>query len=81
LTESQSQQLLQVLTEARQQIIGQAPITQNLGSMSPDQAITIVQQQQALLEQNVNNRIQNILTPEQQTTFRQVFSQYGPIRK
>jgi hypothetical protein len=77
LRESQSAQLLQVLTEARQQIIGQADTTRNLGSMSPDQATTIMQQQQALLEQTVSNRIQNILTPEQQTTFREVFSRYG----
>ena len=54
LSESQSQQLLQVLTDARQQIIGQTGITQNLDSMSPDQAVTIMQQQQVLLQQAVS---------------------------
>jgi hypothetical protein len=35
LSEGQSQQLLQILTEVRRQIVGQSDITQNLGSMSP----------------------------------------------
>ena len=35
LSESQAQQLLKVLTQERQQIIGQSGITQNLASMPP----------------------------------------------
>ncbi len=77
LTESQSQQLLQILTDTRQQIIGQRGITQNLDSLSPDQAVTIMQQQQVLLQQAVGNRVQNVLTPEQARTLQVVFSQHG----
>src|SRR3984893_6756582 len=77
LSESQSQQLLQVLTEERQQIIGQTPIMWNLNSMSPDQAMAVIQQQQALLQQAVGNRVQSILTPEQATMLQGVFSQLG----
>jgi hypothetical protein len=76
LSESQSQQLLEILTQARQQIIGQSAITQNLGSMAPDQAMTVIQQQQALLEQTVNNRVQNILTPDQATLLQGVLSEH-----
>jgi hypothetical protein len=75
LSESQSKQLLQVLTDARQQIIGQAGITQNLNSMSPDQAMNVIQQQEALLQQTVSSRIQNLLTPQQATALQTVFSQ------
>jgi hypothetical protein len=77
LSESQSQQLLQILTDARHQIIGQPGSTQNLDSMSPDQAVTIMQQQQVLLQQAVSNRTQNILTPEQARTLQAVLSQQG----
>jgi hypothetical protein len=75
LSESQSKQLLQILTEARQQIIGQAGITQNLDFMSPDQVMTIIQQQEVLLQQTVGNRIQNLLRPEQAAALQGVFSQ------
>jgi hypothetical protein len=74
LSESQSQQLLQILTEARREIIGQASSAQNLNSMSPDRARTVIQQQQVLLQQTVSDRIQNLLTPEQAATLQEVFS-------
>jgi hypothetical protein len=77
LSESQSQQLLQVLTEERQQIIGQSPIMRNLNSMPPDQAMAVIGQQQALLQQAVGNRVQSILTPEQATLLQGVFSQFS----
>jgi hypothetical protein len=77
LTESQSQQLLQVLTEERQQIIVQSPIMRNLNSLSPEQATAVIQQQQVLLQQAVGNRIQNILTPEQAAMLQGAFSQLG----
>jgi hypothetical protein len=73
LSESQSQQLLQVLVQERQQI--QAGATQNLSSMSPDQAMRALDQQQLLLQQAVSDRVQNILTPEQATTLKAVLSQ------
>jgi hypothetical protein len=75
LSESQSEKLLQVLTQERQQIVGQAVVTQNLGSMSPDQATTAIQQQQVLLQQAVGDRVQNILTPEQGKMLQGVLSQ------
>lgn len=62
LSEGQSQQLSQILTEVRRQIVGQSDITQNLGSMSPGDATAIMQQQQVLLQQTINSRIQNLLT-------------------
>jgi hypothetical protein len=77
LNESQSQQLLKILTDARQQIIGQAGITQNWDSMSPDKAVTIMQQQQVLLQEAVANRVQNMLTPKQASTLQGVLSQQG----
>jgi hypothetical protein len=75
LSENQSQQLVQILTAARQQTIGQAGITQNLSSMSPDQAMTVLQQQQVLLQQAVGNRVQSLLTPEQAATLKGLLSQ------
>ena len=79
LSESQSENLLQVLTQERQQIIGQAAVTGNLGSMSPDQAMTAIQQQQVLLQEAVGDRIQNLLTPEQATMLQQTLSQQVSI--
>ena len=76
LSESESQQLLQILTQARQQIMGQSGVTKNLGSMTPDQAMTAIQQQQALLQQTVRSRVQNILTPDQVTLLQGVLSQH-----
>ena len=74
LSESQSEQLLQVLTESRQQIFGQAGATPNLNSMPPDQAVAAIQRQQALLQQTVGERVQSILTPDQGKTLQGVFS-------
>jgi hypothetical protein len=73
LSESQSEQLLQVLVQERQQI--QAGTAQSLNSMSPDQAIRAIDQQQVLLQQAVSDRVQNILTPEQTTTLKAALSQ------
>jgi hypothetical protein len=73
LSESQSQQLLQVLVQERQQI--QAGTAQNLHSMPPDHAIKALDQQQVLLQQAVSDRVQNILTPEQATVLKAVLSQ------
>jgi hypothetical protein len=72
LSESQSQQLLQILAEARQQTIGQSGITQNLASMSPGDAMAMVQQQQSVLQQTINSRVQNLLTPQQATVLQNV---------
>jgi hypothetical protein len=73
LSDSQSQQLLRVLVQERQQI--QAGTAQSLNSMSPDQAIRAIDQQQVLLQQAVSDRVQNILTPDQATTLQAVLSQ------
>lgn len=81
LSESQAEQLLQILTEERQQIFGQSGITQSLGSMSSEQAMTTIQQQQDLLQQAVNNRIQDVLTAEQRTTLQGILSQYSILPK
>lgn len=75
LSASQSQQLFQILTEARQQIVGQSGIPQNLSTLPPDQAAALIQQQQTLVQQAVNNRIQNLLTPEQASTLQGIMSQ------
>ena len=79
LDESQSQQLLKILGEARQQIIDQSGIAQNLGTMSPDDAITTMQQQQTVLQQTINSRVQNLLTPQQATVLQNVMSQQGML--
>jgi hypothetical protein len=73
LSESQSEQLLQILGQERQQV--QAGMQRNLSSMSPDQAMTAIQQQQVLLQQAVGDRVQNVLTPDQATTLQAVLSQ------
>jgi hypothetical protein len=72
LSESQSQQLLPVLTEARQQIMNPSAI--GVDSMPPDQAMAAIQQHQVLLQQAVDNRVQKILTPEQATLLQHVMS-------
>jgi hypothetical protein len=77
LSGTQSQQLLQILTQARQQIIGQSGITQSLSSLPPDQAMTVIQEQEALLSQTVNDRTQSILTPDQTTLLQGVLSHRG----
>jgi hypothetical protein len=75
LNESQSQQLLQVLTEARQQVMNQSGMrTRNLDLMPPEQAMAVVQQQQALLLQTVRDRTQNVLRPEQSALLEGILS-------
>ena len=64
-----------MLTQARQQIIDRAGVTQNLNSMPPEQANTVIQQQDVLLQQTVQNRIQNLLSPQQAKVLQGVFSQ------
>jgi hypothetical protein len=83
LTETQSQQLLEVLTQARQQIVGQSGVTSNLNPMSPDHAIATIQQQQTLLQQTINNRVQNILTAQQTALLQHALSQraIGPTNQ
>lgn len=81
LSQNQSQQLLQVLTDARQQIAGQGGTGQNLDSLSPSQAVSTMRQQQNLLQQTVSNRVQNILTPQQASTLQSVMSQQGVSSK
>jgi hypothetical protein len=76
LSESQSTQLLQILKQARQQITGQT-VTQNLNSMPPDKAMSVMQQQEDLLWQTVSNRTQNLLSPEQVAALQGVFSHYS----
>ena len=71
LSDSQSQQLFQILTDARAQIQNSIP---NLSSLPPDQALAAIQKQQALLQQTVSDRVQSVLTPEQGKTLQGVFS-------
>jgi hypothetical protein len=75
LTDNQSAKLLQVLTESRQQIFGQSSTMSNLSSIPPDQAVAVIQQKQALLEQTVGERVQSILTPDQEKTLQGAISQ------
>jgi hypothetical protein len=75
LSASQSKQLLQILTDARQQIIVQNGMTRDWDSLSPNQAVSIMRQQQALFQQAVGNRVQNIITPDQARTLQTVLSQ------
>jgi hypothetical protein len=77
LSENQSQQLLQVLTDARQQIVGQGATGQNSDSLSPSQAVANMRQQQNLLQQTVSSRVQNILTPQQASMLQSAMSQQG----
>jgi hypothetical protein len=77
LSDSQAQQLLQVMTEARQQVIGQSGIPPYASSMPPDQTITALQRQQALLQQTVSDRTRNLLTPEQAATLQTVMLQFN----
>jgi hypothetical protein len=72
LSQSQSEQLLGVLRQTRQQIIAPAGTTQNLNSMPPDQAMAVIQQQEVLRQQAVSNQVQNVLTPEQARTLQAV---------
>ena len=81
LSESQSEQLLQVLTSSRGQIFGQPGATSNLNSMSPDQAKAVMQQQHALLQQTVSDRVQSLLTPEQGKTLQGIISRLSPPGK
>lgn len=71
LTDAQSAQLLQILTDARQQIQGGTP---NLSSIPSDQAVAIIQKQQALLQQTVSDRTQSVLTPDQGKALRAAMS-------
>jgi hypothetical protein len=77
LNESQSQRLLQVLTGARQEIVGQPGTAQALTFLPPEQSMAQMQQQQALLQQTVNNRVQNVLTPEQASTLQSVMARFS----
>jgi hypothetical protein len=73
LSDSQSQQVLQVLTEVRQQVMNPSAI--GVGATSPEQARASIREQQVLVQQAVHDRVQNILTPEQSTTLQRVLSQ------
>jgi hypothetical protein len=79
LSENQSAGLLQVLTESRQQILGQAGSTPNLNSMPPDQAIAAMQRQQDLLQQTVSDRVQSLLTPDQGKMLQGAISQLNIV--
>ena len=77
LSASQSQQLFQILTEARQQIVSQSGVPQNMAVLPPGQAAAAIQQQQTLLQQTVSSRTQNLLTPDQGATLQKVMSEFG----
>jgi hypothetical protein len=77
LSASQSRQLFQILTEARQQIVSQSGVLQNLAALPPEQAAAAIEQQQTLLQQTVSNRTQHLLTPEQGATLQSVMSQFS----
>lgn len=74
LSDSQSQQLLQILTDARQQIQGTTP---NLNSLPGDQMLGVIQKQQTLLQQTVSDRVQSVLTPDQGKMLQGAFSRLG----
>jgi hypothetical protein len=71
LSDSQSAQVLQALSDSRQQIFGAMP---NLSSMAPEQAVAAIQQKQTLLQQTVSDRVQSILTPDQGRTLQTIIS-------
>ena len=71
LSDSQSQQLLQILTDARRQIQGTTP---NLNSLPGDQMLGVIQKQQTLLQQTVSDRVQSVLTPDQGKMLQGAFS-------
>jgi hypothetical protein len=76
LNESQSEQLRQVLTETRQQFINQSWIAaQNLDSMPQENVVATIQHQEALLQQAVRDRTQNLISPEQATLLQNILSQ------
>ena len=77
LSETQSEQLLQILTQARQQIIGRSGMTQNLGSMTPDRAMTIIQEQQALNRANCQRPSSEHTNPDQATLLQGVLSHHS----
>jgi hypothetical protein len=74
LNDAQSQQLLQILVDARQQIQG-AP--SNLNSLPGDQALAVIQQQQTLLQQTVSDRVQSVLSPDQGKMLQEAISLPG----
>jgi hypothetical protein len=77
LSASQSQQLFQILTEVRQQIVSQSGVPQNLAALPPERAAAAIRQQQTLLQQTVSNRTQTLLTPEQGAALQRVMSQFS----
>jgi hypothetical protein len=79
LSESQSNDLLEVLGESRKQIFGAAGETSNLNSIPANQAMATVQQQQALLQQTVSDRIQSKLTPDQGKTLQETMARFNNI--
>jgi hypothetical protein len=79
LSQAQSAELLQVLAQVRQQIFDHSGTMPDINSISPGQAMAVIKEQQALLQQTVNSRVQNILTPDQQTVLAGVLSRLNNV--
>jgi hypothetical protein len=70
LTDAQTQQVLQVLGDARRQVMaGPAP-----AAGDANQAVVALQQQQALMNQTVQQRVQGVLSPQQAATLQEVLT-------
>jgi len=78
LSETQSQQLLQILSEERQRVFGTPGVTRNLDNMPREQVQAIMEQDHTRLNQAVTNRVQSVLTPEQSAILQDVFSRFSP---
>ena len=77
LSETQSQQLLQILSEERRRVFGTPGVTRNLDNMPREQVQAIMEQDHTRLNQAVTNRVQSVLTPEQSGILQNVFSRFA----
>ena len=74
LNQSQAEQLINVITEAHQQITNHPGNAEKLKSMSSSDAKAAIKQQKAFVNQTVSDQTQNLVTPQQKKILQDVLA-------
>ena len=80
LSDEQSQQMLQILTEERRKLSAATGNAQSPNSLPPGEAMSIMRQDQERLRDAVNRRVDALLTPEQIAAMGDVFERLSRPR-
>lgn len=80
LSDEQSQQMLQILTEERRKLSAATGNAQSPNSLPPGEAMSVMRQDQERLRDAVNRRVDALLTPEQIAAMGEVFERLSRPR-